>query len=312
MDRDSLVNRIIELREGVNSPSFASIADTISHEWSNDITKDQVQKIYQKLRPVKSRKIVAIGDLHGNPDHDLIDMVIDEKPDKVIIGGDLLHGAEFSRHLPSYSEVIDTIEQEEARVIKALLRLDCPIDLMTGNHDENIRKRILETIPTQARRYVTVKDPFENIAKMVPDCTTIDTSVRAHYPDNSSAELGSTRFMLPVGDLLISHFNFTGVKAMDKLLKFAFDWGDYLAWPRFKVLVQFHTHRLSWTEQLGGHRILIEPGMTGLPITEGYKVQFEPKWQPGIIGGLVFEQKVSGSDWKTDLSSLRLLRPHRA
>lgn len=317
---NTILDRIIELREAESSGvplSFSAISEQINQEFTGlDSTKDGVQKLYKKSRGDGemwiSRKVIAAGDFHGHPDLKLLQLILDENPDLFVAGGDLVDASQFSHFTRSAGEKIVTLEKESARVNKWLEAIRCHKILLTGNHEDHIRKTILASIPVSSRHMVDIKDPLEGCIEGLENCEISSMPLYAHMPNGTTKiKVTETKYMLQLGDVLLSHNNFTGEQATKKLMRWTDDHRAMFNWPHFRMLVQFHTHAVDKREVRNGHTVLVEPGMVGTPDSEAYKYQYNTKYQPGIIGAVVFTQKKERGRWITDLSSIKILRPYQ-
>lgn len=266
-----------------------------------------------RKKPGRTR-IVAVGDLHGSPDPELIAEIIRLAPDEIYIGGDVFHQEQVSPHGRLPKETLRlTLRQEMANcraALELLLReLPASIHIMRGNHDDWISKLFTSLVPEALLDFFT--DPLDLLISGLPRTEMVVSKWRQYYPSGADMELGESRYMCVVGDAFLSHGNFTGKwpgDAVQKLSLWLARWRRTLGLPDLSLLVQFHGHKCAHLEDEGSWQTWIEPGMAGLPSTESYKMQYKGSWSPGVIGAVYFEQEQG----RTDRSSIRLIRPHRA
>lgn len=279
--------------------------------------KTKVRLLYNAHLP--GRTIVAVGDIHANPYTPLIDLIVNESPHLIVVGGDLLDAASFSTHIDDKGKTHETIKQEIKRSRDFLIELlartstNTHIEIIRGNHDDRLHKMITAILPEDVVEMVT--DPLELTIKGLERTRLVNMDVRACLPSGHSRILSNTSHMMLYGDALVSHANFSGKDpgmAVKKLAGWTREWRRVLGWDELALLIQFHGHKISFCEVEGGWQIWVEPGMGGEPKIEHYKIGYNLKWNPGSIGAVSFKQQYIGGGWKTNYSSVKLLRPDRS
>lgn len=307
-----------KVNEGQNNPSLFNKAVTIDEIRSYLGTTLSPKKYKDVSNPTFIQKVVAVGDLHGNPHPVLLQMLLKENPDLIIIGGDVFDLAKFSVHSKEYENDIEEFETEFKRIVAyfeiLLEHTHARIIIIRGNHDNRIWKQLTEIIPDDLMRFVKIEDPLELLISTLKSdrVSTYIHSFNSHHPNLESSELGKSAYILPLGDAVISHLNFTGSQpglAVGKLQKWLEEWHLVLGIPESRLLVQFHAHRWSFQFKKGGFLALVEPGMAGLQVVEGYKVGYNSKWNPGTLGFLVFNQEQKSGQWATMLETVRPVMP---
>jgi hypothetical protein len=246
---------------------------------------------------------------------------VQEQPDVLVVAGDLLDGRESSPHAEMPHAPKRTI-REEMQTVRAyleqlLLSTKADVLVMRGNHDSWPAKRAAEALAAYPDVLAFWRDPLDLLIEQLPASRVkmVNTLWRYHYPDKSTAELGQTQYIALLGDALISHANFCGACAGDavrKLSDWLRKWQGTLGLPELALLVQAHVHNVAFVESDGGHQVWVEPGAAFEPCVEGYKVDYQPKWKPGVVGAAVFEQELCRETWLTNRASVRLIRPRRA
>lgn len=274
-----------------------------------------IQKLPDK-RTGTTRTVVAIGDLHGNPHPALLQLIIAAKPDLIIVGGDVYDQAAFSNHPKGYGEQVEAFELEQCRIRAwfetVLARTKAKVIIMRGNHDDRFYKQLLGLLPAHFMPFV--KDPLDVLIADIPSdrIEVHGIQVQMHHPSLPPEELGRMHYMMPLGDALLSHANFTGgetTTAVEKLQKWVNNWRQPLGWPDMALLVQFHTHQWVYLKPKAGFVTLVEPGMGGMPAVEGYKIGYQSKWRPGTLGATVFKQELWENTWHTVHNSVNWLVP---
>lgn len=265
---------------------------------------------------LNQRKIIALGDLHGYPYAPLIAAVIDSNPDVIVLGGDLFDLSGYSTHSESYPLVNpDTIQTESIR-LRIMLDLilektTARIAIIRGNHDDRVYKRILELMGkyTRGLEFYYI-DPIDVLVAGLPKdrVAVAKEKFYLHTPNGDTIALNESRYMLKLGNALFSHLNYTSNKpggAVEKLAnKWLINYRKPLGLEDINILVQFHGHKFSMVREQGGFCWLIEPGYAANPVTESYKLGYDPKWAPGTTGAISFEQCFNDHNWVNDLSSV--------
>lgn len=309
-----VIGMIKDWREQTPPVSYVNISQKL-REMGIPMGKTKVRLLYNANQP--SRKIVAVGDIHANPYLPLIDLIVDENPDLIIIGGDLLDAASFSSHTDDKTTDHATIKQEVSLARKylteLLVRTNAHIEIIRGNHDDRLYKLVSSMMPDEVMQMVG--DPLEMVIRGLERTKLVSMDVEAHLPSGHTRNLSNTRHMALYGDALVSHANFTGKDpgmAVKKLAGWTREWRRVLGWNDLALLIQFHGHKISFCEVEGGWQMWVEPGMGGEPKIEHYKIGYNLKWSPGSIGAVSFTQQMITGRWCTNYSSVKLLRPDRS
>lgn len=268
----------------------------------------------------EARKIVAIGDLHGNPHPAMLAAVVNEQPDIVEIGGDLFNFHEANPHDNSPVDPANIIQCEAIRLRGAFdfLAKNLPFtvfNLLKGNHDDWVMRKAKELLAPYPYLLHYFHDPYTTLLAELPS-RFVRIVNRWQYERHGIPldEYAQTEYLHVLGDVLFSHANFTGANEGDGVrklkTKFVDRWRGHLSGlDQVKVLVQFHGHKIAHLKQNGGSIHLIEPGMVAAPSTMAYQTEYNLKWSPGALGGVVLEQERIGDKWVTALDTVRLLNP---
>lgn len=309
---ESVIDQIIALR--CSGATFTTVAERISSITGEMYTSDRVQKLYKKYGPkaeIERRRVVVIGDVHANPDDALTEEIVNAAPDLIVVGGDLLDMNSLNSHSKDTKGPALKTEFEicQGYLVSLLDRTPAEIILIEGNHEQRMARELSKTLPDKALDFALAHlAPLQIVAQGLGERVSL---VSTDIPDYQS----STSFWGVVGDMLISHMDFTGKKAGDaarKLYAWYIEWRKSLSLPEISVLVQTHTHKLSLAFAEGGYVALIEPGMAGSKPAEKYKVCGQKTvWSPGPIGALYVEQERRGKQWCTAMNSIKLIYPIR-
>lgn len=310
-----MTRRVSKIGEASASPLISKrrSVDEIREYLGTTLTFDAIKR---PKKPSTIRTIVAVGDLHGNPHPAMLPLIIGQKPDLIIVGGDIYDQAAFSTHPKGYGEKTEAFENEQVRVRAwyetLLTHTLADMITMRGNHDDRFFKQLMDLLPPHFLPFVT--DPLDVLFAGLPTerCKIHSTDARMHHSSLPDEAMGKLTYMLPLGDALLSHANFTGgetTTAVEKLAKWVGNWYQPLGWPDPSLLIQFHTHQWVYLRPRAGMRVLAEPGMAGMPAVEGYKIGYQSKWRPGTLGAVSFKQEIVNGEWKTLLSSVTPLVP---
>ncbi|MEP7284629.1 MAG: metallophosphoesterase [Chloroflexota bacterium] len=275
---------------------------------------------------------MAVGDIHGMPAPDLGRLLAEQNPDIIVFGGDSLDNKQASNHSDEAVQSIfapdfdpdkpmptpRTIAMEIAAV-RALIQwlidnTNAQIIIMRGNHDNWIWRTVSNLLPVWAREFFP--DILDLLIFGLPkDRVVLSNQVWTyHYPDGSEEVFGETKYLLVLGDAVLSHMNFTSVLPGGAVRKLAERMSQLykpmgIADP--VLLVQFHGHKVCNYDDRAGHRTCVEPGMGGCAKTEGYKADYNGAWALGAYGFVKFNQELREGEWLTDLSSVSVVKPRR-
>lgn len=271
--------------------------------------------------PRPTRRVVGVGDFHGQPDPAVVAELVAAQADIYVVGGDTMDSQYASAHASQTREERTRNRQEEVRAEMAQMRAMFEVlldktggrfDVMSGNHDAWSWRQMSQTLPEWAQQYY--RTPLE---MLVDDLGSRVRLVRYdhtyRHPNGTKAEVPGTEFLYRLGDALFSHMNFTSTKTMQGVTRLYRDWFQEwwrsLALEDIHLICHFHVHSRCLLTASGGHMVLVEPGMGGVPGAETYKFGYEGKWKPSVQGFVMFEQYESGDDWHTDPASIELVAP---
>lgn len=267
------------------------------------------------------RKIVAAGDFHGDPAKQMIAAIINERPDVFIGGGDFYNFHEANPHKLSLN--LDPSQTVQAETIRLRAMFDTfafhlpktTFYILRGNHDDWVKRKGQELLSPFPYLLQFFTDPYDLLMAGLPP-NFIRVVNRWQYEQNGLPveAFSNTEYLLLSGDVLFSHANFTGANEGDGVrklkTKFVDRWRGVLSGlDKVKVCVQFHGHKIAHLKPNGGTVHLIEPGMSASPVTMAYQTEYNLKWSPGALGGVVLEQDYINGEWVTDSNSVRLLNP---
>jgi predicted phosphodiesterase len=247
-----------------------------------------------------TQKILVVPDLHA-PFHEeemFAEMLEREADaDKVIAIGDLSDSYALST-FTHYRRV--SFSEEWASVtlcLQALSERYPSVELVIGNHDARLEKRLRERLTedmVDAVRYLSggVLCPITALAKRYPN-----VNVARHAVANGE----SIDWFTTIGDCWLGHPEKYS-RVPGAALRFVEDWlsdREYdLNLDRYRLIVMGHTHQqgaFPWR----GRQLLVEAGC--LCQTAGYMLKPRIGGRPQMRGYLTFEQ----TDGVTDLNSVR-------
>jgi hypothetical protein len=256
-----------------------------------------------KLRAkVGRRKILVVPDLHAPfQDHQAVAMMLEREKDAdlCVIMGDIGDSYSLSRFL-KYDSV--PYEQEIAAVTLLLQTFSerfPEVRIIVGNHDgPRLEKQLLERLSGDmvvAIRSMTggTLDPVEvlcrqfgNIERVMPFADGI-----------------GLRWMTQVGDAIFTHaekYSRVPGSALRSIDEWMTDFEDVIGLKDWRVLVQAHTHAMSWIPWKA-NRLLIECGC--LARNMGYQFTARIGGRPQRRGYVVLEQV----DGRTDINASRVV-----
>lgn len=246
-------------------------------------------------------RILVVPDLHA-PFYDrkaVAAMLERERDiDICVLMGDIGDSYSLSRFI-KYQDV--PYEEELASVTLLLQTFSerFPIvRIIQGNHDgPRLEKQLLERLSKDmvtAIRFMTggVLDPIEALCKRFPNIEYVTPKTNEGHP---------MKWLTQIGDAVFAHaeiYSRVPTNAVRRLDDWLTDYEQVANLEDFRVVVQAHTHQLSWNPWKAD-RLLVECG--ALCQTAGYMISPKLGGRPQRIGWVVLEQV----DGKTDINSLR-------
>lgn len=295
-------------------PSPSNLTDQF-RKWIGDSWEPK--SVNKSNRSPLSRRVCAVGDLHGDPDPHIIRAIAACDPTHIIIGGDSMDSKQASPHIDEGKKNGRTL-MEEASAVRAsfeylLDNTSAIIDIIEGNHDQWTKKLVTEKVPEWLLDFFT--DPLDLIVDGLPvnRVHRINTQLTFMYPDGRVTPFTESRFLYPFGDALISHMNFTSKlpgQAVTKLAAWIEEHRQQLGLPEFALYIQNHGHKSAKLDTRSGWRVLVEPGMGGNMQTEGYKSVYKTSWLLGTPGFTYFEQNNIAGEWLTNRSTIKNIQPN--
>jgi len=251
-------------------------------------------------RPGKTQKILVVPDVHA-PFHEegmFADMLTREADaDKVICIGDLSDSYALSTYTHyrrvSFSEEWASV----TAVMQALSEAFPSVEVVIGNHDARLEKRLRERLSedmVDAVKYLAggILCPVTALAKRYPNVSV----ARHHVPNGDSVDWFTT-----CGDAWLGHpekYSRTPGAALRGVEDWLSDHEFDLGLGRYRLICLGHTHQMGkfpWR----GRQLLVEVGC--LCQTQGYMLKPKIGGRPQMRGYVTFEQ----TNGVTDLNSVR-------
>ncbi len=295
----------VEIIDGQDTPVRPAL--TFEREWQMwmkeiGMAKDRYAGPAKAKAKTGRLKILVIPDIHA-PFHDkaaVASMLEREKDiDIAVIMGDVGDSYSLSRFL-KYNAV--SYEEELASVTLLLQEFSerFPlIRIITGNHDgPRLEKQLLERLSgdmVTAIRSMTggTLDPIEVLCRKFPNIERVTPKAGDH----------PLRWMTQIGDAIFMHaekWSKVPGAAMRAIDEWVTDFEDAIGIDDYRVLVQAHTHALSWFPWKS-NRLLIEAGC--LCTSQGYQFTARIGGRPQRRGYVYLEQV----DGKTDINRSRMV-----
>lgn len=294
--------------------------------WSRDV------KVEAVTHQAPARLVMVVADLHGAPKQTLLPHMIDEAVTKneedldvlVVYAGDIFDcfnsaGAGMVNGVPvRAAEFGEARYRYEAAQLTgffaaATTEIKARHIVIHGNHDTMKTKFLPKGVPYWIKK-TFVRDPIELLIDTFDGVLELGAWNLSFHHADGEVEHDYRRIpeAFQVGDMLVSHLNFTGAGPGDAVKKLA-AWVDknrmVFGLNHMRVLVQAHAHNLFNGDVAGGHMSLVEPGYTGEQSILKYKVGYNMWGEAGAAQGfMVCQQRLHNHEWKTDLSTIRMVR----
>lgn len=247
-------------------------------------------------------KYLVLSDLHA-PFHDaalIADaMTRHADADTLIIAGDIGDGYGWSR-FTKYEQV--PYERELAAVTLLLQEASARfrrVLVMDGNHDgPRLERQLRERLTPEMIQAVV----FMTGGTLSPIHALCQRFANVEVVGHVTPDGRRMGWLYQHGDAVISHaekFSITPGAAVRKIEEWLADMDQHLALSPWRLLIQAHTHQLSWVPW-HADRMLVECGC--LCIQHGYQLQAKIGGRPQRRGYVTFEQDATG---RTDLNSVR-------
>jgi hypothetical protein len=247
-------------------------------------------------------KILVVPDLHA-PFHDpaaVAAMLEREKDiDICVLMGDIGDSYSLSRFLKYESVAYEDELASVTLLLQAFSERYPIVRVITGNHDgPRLEKQLLERLSgdmVTAIRSMTggTLDPIEVLCRRFPNIERVTPTADGHR----------LRWMTQIGDALFMHaekWSKVPGAAMRAIDEWVTDFEDAIDLKDYRVLVQAHTHALSWFPWKA-NRLLIECGC--LCRAQGYQFTARIGGRPQRRGYVYLEQV----DGKTDINRSRIV-----
>ena len=270
-------------------------------QWDRCIGRMKVRQTQVPAKPKGRDRIVVVPDIHA-PFHEpdfLAHICEVEGPQctKAVCIGDISDAYAFSTFTKyenvSFSEEWASVTQ----VMDALSRAFHQVEIIIGNHDARLEKRLLERLTpdmVEAVKYMTggVLCPLTALVKQYPNIT-----IANHTVPNTNHTIN---WFTTVGDAWLGHpekFSKIPGSALRAVEDWLLDQEVPLNLVRYRLIVLGHTHQLLQLPWRSG-QMLLECGC--LCCTQGYMSSPRLGGRPQKRGYIWFEQE----DGVTDLNSV--------
>jgi len=283
------------------------------------------------VRETNRRKVIVVCDLHGHPDMALIAQIIREKPDIVVLAGDVFDAFAFSHWEKDHSS---PLADELARVraaLEAFVAHGIQVKMISGNHDDRAKKYFARNISAefmplvqydllelvacdpQGEHAISLSDSKHVIRlALLPGIEVIDN----HY--DFTTPMGAVHpgaiqnnWLVHLGDALIGHAETARkgeVRSVDAFAEWVDLWRTPLGWGDSRLILQGHVHRAVKSFPHAGHQVRIEGGFAGRVSDLQYSHDYgATKYPPPVISYTHFEQSLVDGQWRTDLGSVDIV-----
>lgn len=267
-------------------------------------TIGQAKDHYAGPAPVEAererQRIVVVPDLHA-PFHEpdlFASLLAREKADRCICIGDLSDSYALST-FTHYKRVSFSEEWAQVSLCMQALSEHYPrVDIIIGNHDARLEKRLRERLTedqVEAVKFIANGNlcPITALSKQFPN---------VHVSRHAVPGGESVDWFMTVGDAWLGHpekFSRIPGAALRAVEEWLADNEEALGLEPYRLIVMGHTHAMSWIPWRA-NKLLVECGC--LCQTQGYMLKPKIGGRPQRRGYVTFEQ-VSG---KTDLNSVTM------
>jgi predicted phosphodiesterase len=306
--------RNIEQRGTIDPPRTASEkAEYFQRAWLEyqeliGMPRNHKAPKQRKIKPGTHRKLAVFSDTHGSPYKEGIASVINEKPDMILVVGDIFDQLCVSRF--PHSENV-TIESEMANVRAMVEELSSAgeVLLSRGNHDSRMWKMFASKIDAQYLQFVNTNMLSMSITGL-DNCRVVENLHGFHLASGKILpnEMKDD-FMIFMGDACFMHAESARKGDQNTVRPLATEW--YPMWkgvlglPDIKLLGQAHVHGASMSYSQGGHLLTLELGCMLNPAVLNYQLSGDTRYRAATIGYWIIEQEKKNGNWITNPNSVR-------
>jgi hypothetical protein len=264
----------------------------------------------------KRRKLCICSDTHGDPYQKGVAGICAEKPDLILIVGDIYDCLAVSRfEKPNYIPL--EIESANVRAMLEEFAAVAPVKLCKGNHDNRVLRMFLQRMDPQViasmRALGMINADILAITSLgLPNVEVCNNLYGFHTVGGDvMPEAMKDGWMIFAGDACFMHAEkarkgeLTTVRAI--ATEWYFQWRKILGLPDVRVLAQAHVHSAGIGYANGGHLIMLELGCMTNPQVLQYQMDGNMGYRPPTIGYMVIEQNQKDGKWITDPASIRFI-----
>lgn len=277
------------------------------------IGRNPKQKIATPKKPTKRnanhRRLAVISDTHGRPHQAGIEAMLREKPDRVLVAGDVYDLMAVSRFDKA---MVVPVEEDIANVRAMVERIasECDVALAQGNHDKRMWKYFTQRVSTEYMRFVFT----DMLSLAIQGISNASIAYNLHGFTSGNGhnfgEMLETSFLIFEGDAVFGHAEIAmrhELTSVRKLREWYNIWRKPLDWTEAVVIGQAHTHRAGIGYPAGGHAIDVELGCMLHPSVVQYQMDGDARYVPPTIGYTILEQhrEHDKAPWKTDRNSVQ-------
>lgn len=279
------------------------------------IGRDAKRPLPKPIKPKTDpsrRKVVVICDTHGFPLNELVVRAIDERPNLVVLDGDVFDCFAFSHWEKDHASPISDELARIRAMLEAFSTNGIVVQLDSGNHDDRAKKYFARRIEPQFMPLVQY-NMLELAAMNLPLVSVVKNTYNFTTATGKTYQGAFTNnWITHLGDALIGHAETARkgeIRSVDGFAEWINNWRVPLGWGEIRLIVQAHVHRAGISYPMGGRQVRVEGGFAGdlstgaLQYTHDYGATMYP---PPVVGYTVFEQKLAG-DWVTDLPSVHFV-----
>ncbi len=261
-----------------------------------------------KSKKGNRRKLVICSDTHGSPYQAGVVSILNEKPDIILVVGDVFDMLSLSR-FPHLEEAPIETEMANIRAMTEEFSSVAQVLMCKGNHDARVFRFFASHVDAKYLKFVNTDMLTMSVAGL-SNCKVVEN---LHGWNLASGKIlpdaMKDNFMIFQGDACFMHaetarkWDNTTVRGL--ATEWYPMWKGILGLPDIRVLGQAHVHGSSISYSQGGHLLTLELGCLLNPSVLSYQLSGDTRYRAATIGYWVMEQtKNKKGDWTTEPNSV--------
>ena len=255
------------------------------------------------------RKLVICSDTHGSPYQAGVVSILNERPDVILVVGDIFDMLSLSR-FPHLEEAPIETEMANIRAMAEQFSSVAEVLMCKGNHDARVFRFFAARVDTKYLKFVNT-DMLSMSITGLSNCKVVENMHGWNLASGRVLpDVMKDDFMIFQGDACFMHAESARKGDQSTVRALANEW--YPMWrgvlglPDIKVLGQAHVHASSIAYGQGGHLLTLELGCLLNPQVLNYQLSGDTRYRAATIGYWILEQsKNKKGEWTTEPNSVR-------